>query len=115
MTINSEANKAEEEQAERQSQAEESEEEYDDLLDPLEQFRTSVLGRVTVLFIIQSVLSILVILEALRSPSVGIGTDEEDPNSSCGNSCKWSLIVIARFICGIVMHVSLQGDLMMGM
>jgi len=74
VTIQSEANKVEAEQAEQQSQAQESEEECEDQLDPLEQFRTSVLGRVTVLFIIQSVLSILVILEALRSPSVGIGT-----------------------------------------
>ena len=32
----------------------------DDMLDPLEQFRTSILGRVTVLFVIQIALSVLV-------------------------------------------------------
>lgn len=90
--------------------------EPDNSIEPLEQFRTSILGRVTVLFIIQTVLSVLVIWEASRSRTGGIPTDDGSyENSACGPSCHWSLIVVARFICGMVMHVSLQGDLMLGM
>lgn len=94
----------------------------DDMLDPLEQFRTSILGRVTVLFVIQIALSVLVIWASMHNTEVGGAvrglvstlTPKADTDF-CGASCQWSLIVIARFICGMVMHVSLQGELLMGM
>ena len=92
------------------------------MLDPLEQFRTSIFGRVTVLFVIQIALSVLVIWASMHQGEEGgmvrgaVLTFTSRVNTDfCGASCQWSLIVIARFICGMVMHVSLQGELLMGM
>ena len=83
----------------------EEEEEEDDGLDPLLQFRTNILGRVIFLFTIQCFLAILIFVNALHP------TEDDNPWNNFPSSVWTSL---ARFICGIVMHVSLSDSLDQG-
>ena len=47
---------------------EDEEEEFEQPLDPYKQFRTNILGRVTILFFFQVILSTMVLIEAIKSP-----------------------------------------------
>ena len=70
-----------------------------EILDPLLQFRTNILGRVLFLFIIQLMLTALIFIDAIW------GNSDDTPWSTYP-ATVW--IIMARFICGMVMHVSLK-------
>ena len=79
------------------------------VLDDIEtdDFRSSVLGRVIIVFTIQALLSILIMYEAI------VNYGKKDTNQITEWRATW--IIMARFIVGIVMHVNLGDRVQQGM
>ena len=69
-------------------------------------FRINVLSRVIFLFITQSVLVLFILFEAIKN---------NDEDQSWGDFPNSAWIVMARFICGVMMHISLSDELEAGM
>ena len=67
--------------------------------------KSSVLGSVLVLFAMQMVLVYLVLLEVITDPPEE-GVWQTMPNDT--------LLVVSKFVCGIVLHVFLSGELDQG-
>ena len=73
----------------------------------LEKLQIDVIGRVFILFTLQTLLALLILFEAIKNYG------SKNANQIVEWQASW--IMMARLICGIVMHINLVGRVKQGM